>query len=62
VKPMTRESGSIVSTGTTRDAKAGIDVPIEVRDHIGAGRVTWAELGETWVIISADGQCATPDE
>ena len=62
MKPMTRESGSLISTGSARDAKAGIDVPIEVRDHIGAGRVTWAEVGVTWVIISADGKCATHDE
>ena len=52
---MTRESGSIVSTGSARDAKTGIDVTIEVRDHIGAGRVTWAEIGHEWVIIHADG-------
>ena len=58
---MTRESGTLMSTGSARDAKTGIDLTIEVRDHIGAGRVTWAELGVTWVIISADGQCATHD-
>lgn len=52
---MTRLDGAVVSTGTIRDARANADIPIEIRDHIGAGRVTWAKIDQRWAIIHADG-------
>ncbi len=54
-KPMNREDGELLATGEMRVAKMDGVVPMEIRRHPGAGKVTWIQIDGTWRIMKAEG-------
>lgn len=50
---LVRHAGTLRSTATTRDARTGEPVPVEVREHEGAGVVTWALVDGEWRVVGA---------
>jgi hypothetical protein len=54
--PMERRDGSLQDSYLVRDPLTGKECPAEVREHVGAGLVTWVEVApDRWVIMVATG-------
>lgn len=59
---LTRETGLLLDETTIREPKTGVDVPCEIREHAGAGRVRWALLDRSYRIVGADFPPAKKDK